>query len=66
MTGGDDYEVLAAIPDDQRARFEAAATKAGVAVRAIGGLTSADFGLNAVDESDQRLEFKRLSFDHFA
>jgi thiamine-monophosphate kinase len=66
MTGGDDYQVLAAIPGAQREVFEAAAAGAGVEVRAIGRLTGADSGLNAVDESGARLQFKRLSYDHFA
>ena len=66
MTGGDDYQVLAAIPKARRDSYQAAATGAGVAVRAIGRLTGAESGLYAVDESGTRLQFKRLSFDHFA
>ena len=66
MTGGDDYQVLAAIPDAQAGSFEGAASGAGVEVRAIGRLSDADSGVVALDKSGQKLRFKRLSFDHFA
>lgn len=39
LTGGDDYEVLAAIPPENASGFEAAARLAGVPVQAIGALT---------------------------
>jgi thiamine-monophosphate kinase len=41
LTGGDDYEVLAAVPPAGRQGFEAAARRAGVAVVHIGNLTDA-------------------------
>jgi len=38
LTGGDDYEILAAVPAGREAVFEADAAAAGVAVRRIGAL----------------------------
>ena len=66
LTGGDDYQVLAAIPENRRNSFEAAAAEAGVEVQEIAKLSGPESGLIALDESGQRLRFKHLSFDHFA
>ncbi len=38
MTGGDDYQVLAAVPADRAGAFRAAAHASGVTVTEIGGL----------------------------
>ena len=40
LTGGDDYEVLAAVPARRECRFKAAAAQAGVPVTRIGALTA--------------------------
>jgi len=65
LTGGDDYEILCAVPPAQSAGFEAAALAAGVRVSAIGraepGLASPSF----LDAEGRRLNFARPSFQHF-
>ena len=66
LTGGDDYQVLAAISENRRDSFEAAAGEAGIEVQEIGKIIDSEYGLIALDESGQRLRFKHLSFDHFA
>jgi len=66
LTGGDDYQVLAAIPENRNGAFVAAATDVGVKVEEIGKLTGPESGLITLDDSGQELRFKHLSFDHFA
>jgi len=65
MTGGDDYQVMAAIPASSAGAFEEDAAKAGVRVAAIGHLSGGEVGVGAIDGSGQKLQFSRLSFDHF-
>jgi thiamine-monophosphate kinase len=63
-TGGDDYEILAAVAPLNAARFEAAAARAGVPVTRIGeaaaGDAAAEFTLNGAP-----LHFASGSFSHF-
>jgi thiamine-monophosphate kinase len=67
LTGGDDFEVLASVPE---ARFEGlrrAADAVGIAVTAIGRFRAADGdGPRALFMSDGKpLRFARASFSHF-
>lgn len=48
FSGGDDYEILAAVAPDRTAAFEAAATAAGVVVTAIGEVV-AEPGLEVLE-----------------
>ena len=48
FSGGDDYEILAAVAPDRTAAFEAAATAAGVVVTAIGEIV-AEPGLEVLE-----------------
>ncbi len=65
LTGGDDYEILASVPDAAGAAFEAAALSAGVPVTAIGRVV-AGHGPVAFHGSDGReRSFGRGSFSHF-
>ena len=63
-TGGDDYEIIASVPEGQCAPFEAAARIAGVAVTQVG---VAREGQGAIfrDAQGRPLEFGRGSFSHF-
>lgn len=62
--GGDDYEVLAAVPSTRAADFTAAALAAGVAVTRIGGTVSGA-GV-AIEGADGRaLDLDRPGWDHF-
>jgi thiamine-monophosphate kinase len=65
LTGGDDYEILAAVPADQATAFQAAAAAAEVQVTAIGGFLEGR-GL-VIDGADGRpLTLAKSGFDHFA
>jgi len=64
LTGGDDYEVVAAVPPAKLAAFTAAAQAAGVAVTEIGDVTAG--GAPPVFRwHGRQLEFARRSFSHF-
>jgi thiamine-monophosphate kinase len=65
VSGGDDYEILCAIPEDRFEAFEEAAGIAGVAVTSIGsviGDTSAPCFLDGVGRA---IALPRLSYSHF-
>jgi thiamine-monophosphate kinase len=64
ITAGDDYEVLAAVPEQRAAEFRAAAAAAGVPVTAIGAL-SAGAGLTIKDALGKPLHLDRTGWDHF-
>jgi thiamine-monophosphate kinase len=65
LTGGDDYEILAAVPTDQATAFRAAAAAAEVPVAEIGGFLEGR-GL-LIDGADGRpLTLAKSGFDHFA
>lgn len=64
LCGGDDYEVLASVPDDHCAAFEKEVNAAGLRTVKIGMI---DDGKQAsvVDETGNRMLFSRPGFDHF-
>ena len=63
-TGGDDYEVLAAVPQGEVAAFNTAAASAGVPVTDIGCFE--DGNTVAIFDADGRpLSFARTGYDHF-
>jgi thiamine-monophosphate kinase len=65
VTGGDDYEILAAVAPSRTSAFEAAAAAAGVAVYSI-GLVSSGTGAPSFRAKDGAvLEFAEPSFRHF-
>ena len=65
LTGGDDYEILAAVPAGQATAFRAAAAAAEVPVTEIGGFLEGR-GL-LIDGADGRpLSLAKSGFDHFA
>jgi thiamine-monophosphate kinase len=64
LTGGDDYEVLAAIPEALYAAFAEAAGRAGVPVTAIGRFAAGE-GITVLDASGKELSFGKASFSHF-
>ncbi len=65
MTGGDDYQVLAAVPLAQCDAFEAASRKAEISVTRIGVLSKQGAGICARDASGAEVLFERPKFDHF-
>jgi len=65
LNGGDDYEVLCAVPESRSADFEAAAASAGVPVARIGALTKYARGVSVIDEGGEPLQIRSGSFEHF-
>lgn len=63
LTGGDDYQVLAAVPADVASSFEAAAQRAGTRVTAIGRLTAE--APRVLGPDGRAMTFSRTSFGHF-
>jgi thiamine-monophosphate kinase len=64
LTGGDGFEVVAAIPPRKLRAFLAAAKRAGVAVSQIGRVTAGQ-GVRFQDGNGRQLRFRRASFSHF-
>jgi thiamine-monophosphate kinase len=64
LTGGDDFEVVAAVPPRKLKAFLAAARRAGVAVSQIGRVTAGQ-GVRFQDGNGRQLRFRRASFSHF-
>lgn len=64
LTGGDDYEILASIPQDMLAAFHAAAAAVGVAVTEIGDVVAGSAPPRFAWNGGQ-LNFARRSFSHF-
>jgi thiamine-monophosphate kinase len=64
LTGGDDYEIAAAIPENRLSAFEKAAAAAGVAVTTIGRIEAGE-GVNVVGLDGRPLLLKQASYSHF-
>jgi len=69
LSGGDDYEILCAVPETHSHAFIAAGQAAGVAITPIGTiLAQSDVEQGScrfVDEQGRELALKRLSYSHF-
>lgn len=64
VTAGDDYEILAAVPPENAAAFEALAAKGGTPVTRIGEVTR-EAGVTVLDAAGRPIEFATRGFDHF-
>ena len=64
LTGGDDFEILCAVPPQKAAGFRAAAEAAAVPVTEIGAIAAGE-GARFLDAGGKPLAFKRASFSHF-
>ena len=64
LTGGDDYEVLAAVPPDRADAFRDAAAKSGVAVAEIGRIADGQ-GITVTGPDGHALDVGRGGWDHF-
>jgi thiamine-monophosphate kinase len=64
VTGGDDYEVLAAVSPDRSEAFRASAAAAGVSVAEI-GLLEAGEGILIDDPSGRPRKFETPGWEHF-
>jgi thiamine-monophosphate kinase len=65
LTGGDDYEILAAVPPENAAAFVSGAMRAGVPVARIGMLMPAGSGILWRDGAGAPRDFSNRSFRHF-
>ncbi|WGS30723.1 thiamine-phosphate kinase [Bradyrhizobium sp. ISRA464] len=65
VAGGDDYEILCAIPGHRMEAFTREARQAGVAVTAIGGVIAGHSPPSFLDGQGRELALERLSYSHF-
>jgi thiamine-monophosphate kinase len=65
LTGGDDYEILATIPEDSADAFSRESAETGVAVTRIGRVAAGSGPPTVMDEAGNPLHLPWLSFDHF-
>lgn len=65
VSGGDDYEVLCAVPEARCEAFIAAGRAAGVAIAAIGTIVAGSAPPRFLDGQGRELALKRLSYSHF-
>jgi thiamine-monophosphate kinase len=65
IAGGDDYEILCAIPEDGVEAFARAAGLVGVPIASIGTIIAATSPPRFLDKQGSEIELKRLSYSHF-
>ncbi|WP_413988357.1 thiamine-phosphate kinase [Labrys okinawensis] len=65
LTGGDDYEILCAVPLAERSSFEGMARAFGTTVTRIGTVTSGDHPPRFLGADGREKSFERGSFSHF-
>jgi thiamine-monophosphate kinase len=65
VSGGDDYEILCAIPEDRFEAFVRAAGIAGVPVASIGTMIAPASVPRFLDDRGREIALKRLSYSHF-
>lgn len=66
MAGGEDYEVLACVPEPRASVFEAMAAESGTRVTCIGSIEAHGHGITAFDADGTPLHFAHTGWDHFA
>jgi len=65
VTGGDDYELLLAVPPAQEARLLAECGRAGVPVTRIGAFASGHPSVTVLDESGRTVPLEKAGWSHF-
>jgi thiamine-monophosphate kinase len=65
ISGGDDYEILCAVPQARLTAFMAAARAAGVAASAIGAIRDGGVPPRFIAADGREVVLKRSSFSHF-
>jgi len=66
MGGGEDYEVLACVPETRASAFEGMAAESGTRVTCIGAIEPRERGIVAVGVDGEPLQFSHTGWDHFA
>jgi thiamine-monophosphate kinase len=65
VSGGDDYEILCAIPEDRFEAFAQAAVQAGVAACSIGTVIAGPSAPRFLDAQGREIALERRSYSHF-
>jgi thiamine-monophosphate kinase len=65
VSGGDDYEILCAIPENRFDAFAQAAGISGVAVTSIGTVIAGTAAPKFLDVQGREIVLPRLSYSHF-
>jgi thiamine-monophosphate kinase len=65
VSGGDDYEILCAVPENRLAGFQLAAQVAGVPVSVIGHIVAGKAAPQLVDAGNREIPLQRRSYSHF-
>jgi thiamine-monophosphate kinase len=65
VSGGDDYELLCAIPENQFAAFASEAGSAGIAVASIGTIVGGTQAPKFLDAKGREISLSRHSYSHF-
>jgi thiamine-monophosphate kinase len=65
LTGGEDYEILCAVPPAADGAFRAAAGEAGVPVGEIGRIVAGSAAPRFLSGSGQPMDFTRPAYSHF-
>src|SRR5205823_1645291 len=65
IAGGDDYEILCAIPEDRIEAFVQAVRDAGVAISSIGTVVAGSAVPKFIDGKGREIALERLSYSHF-
>lgn len=65
VSGGDDYEILCAVPENRLADFELAARSNGVPVTAIGRFTAGEGPSRLCGAGGREIPLDRQSYSHF-
>lgn len=65
ITGGDDYEILAAIRKGEESAFESAALEAGLAVTLLGSLAAGSGNVTIIGKDGLPLDVHCAGYDHF-
>ena len=65
VSGGDDYEILCAIPENHFEAFAQAARAVGVSVTSIGTVIAGTSAPRFLDAQGRAIALPRLSYSHF-
>jgi thiamine-monophosphate kinase len=65
LTGGEDYEILCAIPADRVTSFQDRAAKTGIPVTDIGRIVEGYAPPRFLNPEGQPLDFPQASYSHF-
>jgi thiamine-monophosphate kinase len=65
VSGGDDYEILCAVPENRLAAFQLAARSADVPVSVIGRIVAGRAASRLVDAGNREIPLQRRSYSHF-